>query len=430
MITYQKAGITAATVLDTRRKLTNNLYRVRVRVTFNRKTREYSTGKAFSLDEWNALSDNKWKPLSANEWKIFSSNSVTDLKETLSDIHSTFDIIKNHIKNLTENESFSFEALNNALMRNNDNQTVNAFFKEKINDLKENEREGSRLYYDNILKGIERYKGTNILFESVTPEWLKRYERFLIAEKKTYTTVGMHMRAIRAILNIAKQKSIIKEVNYPFGRNRYEIPTGESRKMALTIDQVGKLVNFNDGNPATEKYRDLWFFSYLCNGINFADLCRLKYSDISNGEIRWLREKTKNTSKQKKYIQAYLTTEMANIIKKWGNIPMPENYIFPFLIPGLDPIRQKQITSDIIGRVNHKMKYIGEQTGIGRISTYTARHSYATVLKRAGSNIAFISESLGHSDLKTTQDYLASFETVERVKNAAFLTNFNTTEEE
>jgi site-specific recombinase XerD len=72
------------------------------------------------------------------------------------------------------------------------------------------------------------------------------------------------------------------------------------------------------------------------------------------------------------------------------------------------------------------MKYIGEQTGTGKISTYTARHSYATVLKRAGSNIAFISESLGHSDLKTTQDYLASFEQSERAKNAAFLTSFKT----
>ena len=59
------------------------------------------------------------------------------------------------------------------------------------------------------------------------------------------------------------------------------------------------------------------------------------------------------------------------------------------------------------------------------ISTYTARHSFASVLKRSGANIAYISESLGHSDLKTTENYLASFEKEERVKNAAFLTNFD-----
>jgi site-specific recombinase XerD len=70
------------------------------------------------------------------------------------------------------------------------------------------------------------------------------------------------------------------------------------------------------------------------------------------------------------------------------------------------------------------MKKIGDNLGISGISTYTARHSFASVLKRSGANIAYISDSLGHSDLKTTENYLASFEKEERIKNAAFLTNF------
>ena len=70
------------------------------------------------------------------------------------------------------------------------------------------------------------------------------------------------------------------------------------------------------------------------------------------------------------------------------------------------------------------MKIIGESLGIGKITTYTARHSFATVLKRSGANIAYISESLGHADLKTTESYLASFEKEERLKNADLLTRF------
>ncbi|GHV40857.1 hypothetical protein FACS1894179_08080 [Bacteroidia bacterium] len=61
---------------------------------------------------------------------------------------------------------------------------------------------------------------------------------------------------------------------------------------------------------------------------------------------------------------------------------------------------------------------------VSAIITHSARHSFASVLKRSGANIAYISESLGHSDLKTTETYLASFEKEERIKNAAFLTNF------
>ena len=70
------------------------------------------------------------------------------------------------------------------------------------------------------------------------------------------------------------------------------------------------------------------------------------------------------------------------------------------------------------------MAMIGKALGIDHISTYTARHSFATVLKRSGANIAYISESLGHQDLKTTENYLASFEREEREKNADLLTKF------
>ena len=74
--------------------------------------------------------------------------------------------------------------------------------------------------------------------------------------------------------------------------------------------------------------------------------------------------------------------------------------------------------------INKRMANIGQALGIGNISTYTARHSFATVLKRAGANIAYISESLGHQDLKTTENYLACFEREERQKNAELLSKF------
>jgi integrase len=74
------------------------------------------------------------------------------------------------------------------------------------------------------------------------------------------------------------------------------------------------------------------------------------------------------------------------------------------------------VIKDIIKRINKKMEKIASELGIPKITTYTARHSYATVLKRSGVNIAFISESLGHKDIKTTKNYLDSFETEERKK--------------
>jgi integrase/recombinase XerD len=408
MFEYQKEGITVKTILDIRRKLESGLYRVRIRVTYKRKIREYSTGKE----------------LSEADWEILHETNKRELKKVKQDIQSTFRIIEKHIRELSDLELFSLEALDKRLQVDTES-TLNKLFKEKIASLEKENREGSRLYYDNVLKGIERYKGEKIQFTSVNPTWLKGYERFLLNEGKTYTTVGIHQRAVRAIINNAMGKGIVKPGSYPFGRGKYEIPTGESRKMALTIKQIGMIVNFKDEFPKTDIYRDLWFFSYLCNGINFADMLCLKFSNISNNEISWMRKKTIETLKHKKYIRAYITPEMKAIMKRWGTKPQkPENYIFPYMKDGLTDKRQKEIIQDITRRTNRKMEKIGLKLGIGKISTYTARHSFATVLKRSGTNIAFISESLGHSDLKTTEGYLASFENSERVKNAKNLTKF------
>lgn len=84
----------------------------------------------------------------------------------------------------------------------------------------------------------------------------------------------------------------------------------------------------------------------------------------------------------------------------------------------------KKRARDVISNCTRRLRKIGKAIGIEGLSTYTAQHSYATVLKRSGANIAYISESLGHNDLKTTENYLASFEKEERVKNARILTNF------
>jgi integrase len=117
---------------------------------------------------------------------------------------------------------------------------------------------------------------------------------------------------------------------------------------------------------------------------------------------------------------------MREIINRIGNpVQLPDNYIFPYLT-GIESVEKElAMIHDVVKRTNMRMRRVATALGIPNITTYTARHSYATVLKRSGANIAFISESLGHSDLKTTENYLANFETEEREKNARLLMSFD-----
>lgn len=162
-------------------------------------------------------------------------------------------------------------------------------------------------------------------------------------------------RNIRAIMNDAKKNGVIKESQYPFGKGKYEIKTGESRKKALTLEQIGKISRFDDGLEGTEKYRDLWMFIYFCNGINVADLLKLKFSNIEDGEICFIRQKTERTSKTPKIIRAALIPEMKEIINRWGNPYHPDNYIFPYLKGNETALERKKITQDVTKRINKRI---------------------------------------------------------------------------
>lgn len=404
---YSKDGVTVAAMFDTAHPKKSGKCPVKIRVTYNRVRNYYPTGK----------------DLSPEEWEILPTTKVRALVAIRKDIESSYQIVRAAVEDLAGAGGFSLDALNNRL-KGAASDTVNAMFRGKIEELKKAGRVGSMLVYDNVLKGLERFSGSRIRFEAVTVSWLGKYADFLRKEGKTQTTIAIHLRHLRAILNEAKRLGTIKDTQYPFGKGRYEIQAGEGRKLALTLEQIGQIANYEDGTEATAKYRDYWLFLYLCNGINVADFVKLRYRDIVNGEICFVRQKTERTTNARKEIRVVVTERMQAIIDRWGNPPRHDNFIFSVLDGTEDAMRRKMKTLYITRAINKRMKEVGEKLGIGNISTYTARHSFATVLKRAGANIAYISESLGHQDLKTTENYLASFEREERVKNAEILTKF------
>ncbi len=404
---YSKDGITVAPIIDTSHPKKNGLYPVRIRVTFARARRYYPTGKDMTLEDWEKLEVSKSRTLGAIR----------------KDIENSYQIVRSAVEELAATGGFSFDALNSRL-KGAASDTVNTMFRAKIESLRKADRIGSMLVYDNVLKGLERFAGERIRFDAVTKGWLERYADFLRDEDKTQTTISIHLRHLRAILNDARRLGVVKEAQYPFGRGRYEIQAGEGRKMALTLEQIGQIAGYDDGSDTTAKYRDYWLFLYLCNGINVADFVKLRFRDIVNGEICFVRQKTERTTKTRKEIRVIITDRMQTIIDRRGNVPAPDHFIFPILDEQEDALALKHKTQYLTRAINKRMAEIGKQLGFGNISTYTARHSFATVLKRAGANIAYISESLGHQDLKTTENYLASFEREERQKNAELLTKF------
>lgn len=288
-------------------------------------------------------------------------------------------------------------------------------------------RLGTAIAIHNAYRSLLKFRG-NVRFADVTVSWLLQYESAVTRGGLSRTTVGMYIRALRTIFNEAAANGIIKkEKCYPFGRRKYIIPNSRNIKKALNIEQIEKIFNYQGENESEERARKYWIFFYLCNGINPKDVALLKYKNIEDGYLVFERAKTVRTGRtDPKIISVYITEDIQDIMDTLGNEDKSsDNYIFPILKPGMDILKEHEATHLFIAFVNNWMAEIGKKLNLPRKpSTIISRHSFSTVMKNAGVSTEYIKEALGHHDIKTTENYLDSFEKSIKKEFAGKLTPF------
>jgi len=280
--------------------------------------------------------------------------------------------------------------------------------------------EGKKLNFNSRNKVESRYQeyesGRTLTFQDITVDWLKRFGAYLKDQGKSKSTIGIYTRNIRRLFNLA-----IKEhgsrAEYPF--HKYRPNQAGDRKIALTLHQVSLIANYQTEDPQELFYRDCFTFSFLGNGMNPADLIRLRYSNIINNEIVFQREKTKNSEKPQ-YIRITLTKRMQSIINQHGNRAIGHDaFIFNVLKSGMSERKQFDVTKEFVNKLNTYLKRIALAVGIKeRISSYVSRHSFATISKNSGASVEYLKEALGHSNVAVTEAYLKSFESDTRRKHA------------
>lgn len=359
------------------------------RVTHNRLRKYYASGFTFTAGDWNDFVNRNLQ-------------KHKDIKTTLQNFQDK--TLKPIIDLLVEEDNFSFEALNNKLGKS-DISNLNDAFRAKIEQLYNEDRVNYAESFKATLGSLESFKGKDIKFNSITPDFLRKYEKHLIDSGKTVTTVGFYMRNIRTVIN-GGGEPYLKAGKYPFGVGgyKYTIPKGERREKALGLGEIHLIQSYRCG-PLSEKYRDLWLFSFYGNGINITDICRLRYDDIQDGEITFIRKKTR--SKRRTVVRIYIpmTAPIKGIIRKHGN-RNKDGYIFPFL-NGIKT--EKQIVrkiADITKAVNETIQRIAKELNLPEgVTTYSTRHSYVTILERLNVPRIFIQNSLGHTNESVTDNY-------------------------
>lgn len=206
------------------------------------------------------------------------------------------------------------------------------------------------------------------------------------------------------IFNRAIKAGVIKKELYPF--TGYVIKTAKTKKRAIRRDVITLIENIElDKGSRVWHARNYFLFSFYTQGMNFVDLAKLKPSNIIESRIEYTRQKTKKDYSIK------LTDQIKTILKIYLQGKSSDDYIFPIITRVGNPELEYKDIAEKRKIYNQNLKIIAENCGINsNLTGYVSRHSFATIAKHKGVPISVISEFMGHSDARTTEIYLDSFD--------------------
>ncbi len=389
----------AEVICYTSKTLRDGTQPLMLRITQSRKRKYVSLGLSIDPKLWD-FDKNKPKRNCPNKEAI---NNLISAK--LTEYNSLI------MEMATEQREYTPATLVSTLERKTHFETVDSFYKHLIAKLKSEDKLGNAEVYKYSLESLRNFTSNrlDIQFRDIDPQFLKRYEDWLKRRNCRETTLSQLFRTLRSVYNKAIEQEIVKRDYYPFHAYKVSKFDVTTQKRSISKDEVQTIrtLDLSQNGHYRQLAQDMFIFSYLGAGINFSDIASLRFGDIKDGRVYYIRKKTGKPMN-------FLLNEIANeIIKKYAS-PFWDNddYLFPILNASTHKTEQQKRDriKKVLKKVNRELRKLGASMGIENMTTYVARHTYATVLKRSGVNIAIISESLGHSDLSTTQIYLDSFE--------------------
>lgn len=289
-------------------------------------------------------------------------------------------------------------------MKKKSNLTL--FMKQLIRSLKEEERFSTAHIYQSTLNAFMLFCKTDaIRFNQMERSRLKQFENHLRNKGCTWNTVSTYMRTLRSIYNKAVDDGLAEEKPRLF-RHVY---TGvkANTKRALDAKDMSKLLSASLPRPLPQSMKEsrAWItLMFLLRGMPFVDLAHLHKTDLQDSVISYRRHKT----------GALLTVEIPpaamNLIKRYQNTDSASPYLLPILSGNRKSEEEYAEYQHALRKLNYDLKQLAVYCGIKlNVSSYTSRHTWATLAKYCHFSEQLICDALGHSSTKVTETYLKSF---------------------
>lgn len=259
-------------------------------------------------------------------------------------------------------------------------------------------KESTRLTYERTLKHVELFceRGYSDNLDVINKAWLSAFDNYLSESNPSPNARALHMRNLRAVLNYALDEELT--TNYPF--RRFKIKTVKTAKRSLPVLTMHELLTC-EVEGWQEIYRDMFKLSFLLMGINFADMLQLTHKNLNQGRLEFNRHKTARLYSMK------IELEAMAIIRKY----LGAEHLLNIMDSRSDYLQ-------FIRQTNNALRKIGscERHGLGgkktitaicpELTTYWARHTWATIAASLDIPKETIAAALGHGGNSVTDIYI------------------------
>lgn len=371
-------------------------------VTHKRKVKWLSTGLYVFPHEWDANTATVLVPAAGKR------NAVLTLVQSKVELAlRQWKLVLNSME-LNHND-FTVEELCDAFNRNPLPKTVFMFLQEQVVNKELMMRHGTARTYSNAYRRFKAFRNdVDLTFDQLTPGMIEHFEAWFIHRRLKQNSIRCYLRTLNTMFSKALEEGLLRNRNLFSRVHLSYVPTAKRAIGEKEMRMIAKL-QLREGSTLALA-RDIFVFSYYMRGMSFVDIAYLRKTDLRNGMWTYSRMKT-NQSLTVEWEEA-----QQRIIDRYTSKTKDSRYLFP-VIKQEDGTEYEQCQRMQLN-INRALKKIGERIGLKiPLTTYVARHTWASVARNVNVPVSVISVGMGHRSIKTTEVYLDSVD-ISRVNEA------------
>lgn len=262
---------------------------------------------------------------------------------------------------------------------------------------------GTAKSYANALRSFEKFrKSQDIGFNDLNRELIQEYEAWMLHSGLKRSSASCYLRTFRTLYRQAVEDGQAEDKGI---FHKVHVSIGKTRKRAVPADVIRTIRHLDlSQKPSLDFARNIFMFSFYTRGMSFVDIAHLRKSDLRNGFLTYNRRKTFQS------LTIQWERPMQAITDRYAEQTKGSAYLFPIITGESRADRNRY--EQTLQRINRNLKRIGTMIGLSTpLTTYVARHSWASIARNMAVPLSVISEGLGHDSDKTTQIYLDSLDT-------------------